>query len=1050
MPYTMEELSAIWAQEKSSFARKEVGGLQNFVQKVFECKDIFALNEGRESTKKDKRKNEFIREARKIGKGGQADFVIWADNNDIEIPVEVEKYGNIKAGEKQLYRYQLERDKKYGILTDGEKWRFYNNTAFKEFYFDDIVQNNNTFKTFWTEYTKPENYYLSYFEGQGQLSLFNSPYDSINIEEDRQLFFEDITKLISNFKNKLNLEGYFKSFDKKEASKKATEITYAYFIQFILYKTLVDNCYGNFENEFSDRLKEVHKSLKSGIYGEILNQVSSISKFISDKIYRPFLAEQEFISHKLENVLHSPKKTLTDISPWLDIIVFIKKYDFSKIKNDIFGYIYENYLKELYEDTNKGQYFTDPAIVNFMLDEIGFTKEEILKRYKNRAEERNISLIDPSCGSGTFLYSAVDRIINSLYDETEDKAKLIESLVNNNIFGLDIAEFPLYLAEMSILMRLLSIIVNEKYNNPIDKKIKLFKTNDSIAEFSDTKLNSKENDLPLFRDITKIGYTSYIRDEDDLKEMKESLVDAYRRRFDFVIGNPPYIGYNESCEQKILFTTLIKEKTMSMGNIYGVNLNTVPGRVKKYSPKPNLYAFFCALGLGLLKENGKICYIIPQTILTSNDLDVLRYFFAKYTTINTITTFAGKMFIGRGLKQKKPVSTSSLIFTLTRKEPKNNHRVKVVNYDNYTDTNFESFLNSRKKTVKYVTQEELLHKVENWNFLQQNELFIKFSEAYKSNSYSIEEYRKTVLKNYDEICLDGGVKLLEDKITSTKESNQYSVFNPKINDYTQYNVTTSNLFYGKNEKIAFVPGGQGMKVFNNRFKIIWKTRFNNIFQFTQEQELLLNGNQSLIISSNNKDELLFVFALLNSKVSIILLEKMVKLPNEATYIVAIKSIKQYIRIPKISKANQHIKDEIINQTASLLSKENLLLKDALDFSKITKQQFESVEIKNGNLILNDTEYALHIPKELLSAVSKSIELKYGSLLNEKRISLSELKNLKIIDTDYQNTIKSYIDDLVFALYFNIPITDIGLSNAEEINAICKKSEFYNLTINNNT
>ncbi|MCL2799508.1 MAG: Eco57I restriction-modification methylase domain-containing protein [Endomicrobia bacterium] len=1041
MPYTMEELSALWTQEKSSFARKEVGGLQNFVQKVFECKDIFGLDEGKESTKRDKRKNEFIREARKIGKGGQADFVLWAHNNDIEIPVEVEKYGNIKAGEKQLYRYQLERDKKYGILTDGEKWRFYNNTAFKEFYLNDIIENNDVFQTFWSEYTKPENYYLSYFEGQGQQSLFNSPYDSINIEEDRQLFFEDITKLISNFKNKLNIEGYFNAFDKKEASKKATEITYAYFIQFILYKTLVDNCYSNFDSEFKERLEEIHKGLKSGIYGEILNQVSSISKFISDKIYRPFLEEQEFISSKLENILKSPKKTVADVSPWLDIVVFIKKYNFSKIKNDIFGYIYENYLKELYEDTNKGQFFTDPAVVNFMLDEIGFTKNEILKRYKNKADDKNISLIDPSCGSGTFLYSAVDRLIDSIYDESESKAKLIEDLVNNNIFGLDIAEFPLYLAEMSILMRLLPIIVNEQYNNPIDKKIKLFKTNDSIAEFSDTKLNSKENDLPLFRNITKIGYASYIRDEDDLKEMKESLVDAYRRRFDFVIGNPPYIGYNESCKQKILFTQLIKEKKMSMNNMYGINLNTVPNRIKPYSPKPNLYSFFCALGLGLLKEGGKICYIIPQTILTANDLDVLRYFFAKHTTIDTIITFAGKMFVGRGLKQKKPVSTSSLIFILTRKEPKNNHKVKVVNYDNYDDVDFEKFLHSRKKSVNYVEQEELLQKVENWNFIKQNEEFINFYEVYKNNSYSIEDYRRTVLANYDEICLDKGFVFDRNNREDSNNADNFKI----AKSSKQYNVGYEEYFI--NRKNFVIPqGSQGLPVFQKQYKIVWS--YTKLKFYFSDYKNLMVGSNWLIISSDNKEEILYLLSLLNSPINILLLNNFLKIDSEALLIASITSIKQYIRIPKISKENQHIKVEVINQITSLLSKENLLLKDILDFSKITKQQFDSVEIKNEKLVLNDSEYALQIPKELLSAVSKAIEDKYGLLLSERRISLSELKNLKIVDTDYQDKIKSYIDDLVFALYFGIPIKSLGLNKAEDIKLYCEKSEFYNLVRTN--
>ena len=65
--------------------------------------------------------------------------------------------------------------------------------------------------------------------------------EQLPVEENRQIFFEDITKLIASFKNKLDIEGYLNGLPQKERTKTAVEITYAYIIQFILYKTLVDN-----------------------------------------------------------------------------------------------------------------------------------------------------------------------------------------------------------------------------------------------------------------------------------------------------------------------------------------------------------------------------------------------------------------------------------------------------------------------------------------------------------------------------------------------------------------------------------------------------------------------------------------------------------------------------------------------------------------------------------------------------------------------------------------------------------------------------------------
>ena len=77
-------------------------------------------------------------------------------------------------------------------------------------------------------------YYLSFFERQGQISLLKET-DELPVEENRQIFFEDITRLISSFKNKLDIEGYLKDLPATEKPKKAVEITYAYIIQFILY-----------------------------------------------------------------------------------------------------------------------------------------------------------------------------------------------------------------------------------------------------------------------------------------------------------------------------------------------------------------------------------------------------------------------------------------------------------------------------------------------------------------------------------------------------------------------------------------------------------------------------------------------------------------------------------------------------------------------------------------------------------------------------------------------------------------------------------------------
>lgn len=224
---TIEHLKKTWEIDEQAFATKELGGLQSFVQDVFQCKDLFNLKQGNESTIIEKRKNEFTIETNK--KAHRADFVIYIKGNEIVVPVEVEKYNNIQAGVKQLANYQNDWQKAYGILTDGFHWRFYNNTSYTEFKLDAILNNPSQLKTFWGDYLKEENYYLTFFEKTGQSSLFKEE-ETLKIDENRELFFDDITKLIIHFKDKLGIVGYLQENGTVDSDKKATEIAYAYII----------------------------------------------------------------------------------------------------------------------------------------------------------------------------------------------------------------------------------------------------------------------------------------------------------------------------------------------------------------------------------------------------------------------------------------------------------------------------------------------------------------------------------------------------------------------------------------------------------------------------------------------------------------------------------------------------------------------------------------------------------------------------------------------------------------------------------------------------
>ena len=94
-----------------------------------------------------------------------------------------------------------------------------------------------------------------------------------------------------------------------------------------------------------------------------------------------------------------------------------------------------------------------------------------------------------------------------------------------------------------------------------------------------------------------------MRDEADLSEMKASLGGEVeestgnripRRRFDFVIGNPPYIGYNQASKSVgVKLFRMMKEDSVKLSDIYGWNLHSAPGRQKSTPETESLCLLYC-------------------------------------------------------------------------------------------------------------------------------------------------------------------------------------------------------------------------------------------------------------------------------------------------------------------------------------------------------------------------------------------------------------------------------------------------------------------------
>ncbi|GHV10076.1 type I endonuclease-methyltransferase fusion protein [Bacteroidia bacterium] len=152
------------------------------------------------------------------------------------------------------------------------------------------------------------------------------------------------------------------------------------------------------------------------------------------------------------------------------------KFDFIQI--ELLSEVYENFLGELADKKEKGQFYTPYSLVELILnDELPVKKETNF----------NVKTLDPACGSGIFLVESYKRLIKRWKNANPKKAIRFNKLcdiLTDNIFGIEIdplaikvTAFSLYLALMEQLNPKTLWIEEKKYklpyliNNPNDKSL---------------------------------------------------------------------------------------------------------------------------------------------------------------------------------------------------------------------------------------------------------------------------------------------------------------------------------------------------------------------------------------------------------------------------------------------------------------------------------------------------------------------------------------------------------------------------------------------------
>ncbi len=337
----------------------------------------------------------------------------------------------------------------------------------------------------------------------------------------------------------------------------------------------------------------------------------------------------------------------------ISIVERLKEYDpgtselYPEKVKDLFKRLYQNLVpKKVRHDL--GEYFTPDWLAELLLDEVG---------YDGNPEKR---ILDPACGSGTFLVLAINRIKEWAEKEFyPDKKELLRKIINN-VIGIDLNPLAVlasranYILALGELNRLLpgqnidipvyladSILVSRKPTLYGEWEVYLKTT---VGEFWIPHEIIDKRLLPKVLALIETGIRGGYNKEEfnnllkiELKGLKETSIDSLTRlfmfvrkleregknkiwtrllknsfaplligKFDFVVGNPPWVNW-ESLPEKY------REDTKKLWDSYGLLEKTKGmglGKVKR-----DMAMLFTVRCLDrYVKDKGKLAFLIPFTV----------------------------------------------------------------------------------------------------------------------------------------------------------------------------------------------------------------------------------------------------------------------------------------------------------------------------------------------------------------------------------------------------------------------------------------------------
>lgn len=336
-------------------------------------------------------------------------------------------------------------------------------------------------------------------------------------------------------------------------------------------------------------------------------------------------------------------------------------YEFSVLGADILGQVYEQFLGKVIrltaghhavvEDKPEvkkagGVFYTPAYIVQYIvLHTVGKLLED-----KTPKQVKGISILDPACGSGSFLIGAyqylLDWYLARYVEEGAEKhskgkeARLRHStagewrlttaekkrILLEHIYGVDIDAQAVEVTKLSLLLKMLEGESDETLNS----QMKLF---------HERVLPDLEHNIQCGNSLIGPNFYDGQLDLDDEVTQRINVFDwqaAFQQvfkagGFDAVIGNPPYLNVDDTWGKDDPRLQALKDQYPQV-----------------YNDKTDILFYFLAKAIQLSK--GYASYIVSRSFLEAYKADKLRKYLSENTAINEIIDFQNyHVFAGVGI-----------------------------------------------------------------------------------------------------------------------------------------------------------------------------------------------------------------------------------------------------------------------------------------------------------------------------------------------------------------------------------------------------------------